>query len=114
MIKQAIAVALMGTGLACLAPAHAAPALSGGAAASMRIADDTVVKVVGPCLELPVALNVTAFFELLMDEEMDRHCDDWRWDSRRHEERPRYEERGHPTYKDGGHEPPRDLKAEPR
>jgi hypothetical protein len=112
VIKHALAVAVLGVGIGVTGPAlvHAAP-LSGLAAPSVKVADDTVIKIAGPCLELPVVLNVVAFIELLADEEFDRHCNrrfDGEYDERT------YEERKYPTYKDGGYEQPEDLKARPR
>ena len=113
MIRHALAVALlgMGIGFAGHPPVYAAPPLSGVAPSSMRIADDSVVKV--GCLdEVPVVQSAVAFFQLLRDEEIDRHCpglfhrDDY--------DRHTYDEREHPSYKDGGYAQPKDLKAPPR
>ncbi len=109
MIKDALAVALLGIGIGFTdqAPAHAAP-LSGVAVSSIRMADDTVVKV--GCLdEVPVVQGVIIFFQLLRDEEIDNHCprlfggDDY--------DRHADDERKYPTYKDGGYAQPKDLKA---
>ena len=106
MIKHALAVALLGMGIGFTdhAPVHAAPPPSGVAASSIRMADDTVVKV--GCLdEVPVVANVVAFFELLRDEEFDHYCLDGD-----HYDRRTYDERKYPTYKDGGYAQPKDLK----
>lgn len=113
MIKHVLTVTLLGLGVGFTehAPVHAAP-LSAVAASVTRMADDTVVKVAGPCLELPIVLNVVAFLELLRDEEFDRHCDR-RLDAY-HDDRPTYHGRAYRTYKDGGYEQPTDLKAPPR
>ena len=113
MIKDALAVALLGIGIGFTdhAPVHAAPPLSGVAASSMRVADDTVVKV--GCLdEIPVVQGVVAFFQLLRDEEIDRTCDG-RYAGDYHD-RHTYYERNYPSYKDGGYAQPRDLKGAPR
>jgi hypothetical protein len=114
VIKHALAVAIVGMGFGFIGPApvHAASPLSGVGASSINAADNTVVKVAGPCLELPVVLNVVAFIELLADEEFDRHCNG-RFDGG-YEYQRTYEERKYPTYKDGGYEEPKDLKAMPR
>ena len=114
MIKHALAVALLGIGIGFTVhvPVHAAPPLSGAAVSSIRTADDTVVRVVGPCLELPIVLNIVAFIELLSDEEFDRHCT-WRFDSD-YDDRRTYDEGKHPAYKDGGDERPKDLKRTPQ
>jgi hypothetical protein len=114
VIKHALTVTLLGLGVGFTdhAPVRAAPLLPGVATSSPRKADDTVVKVAGPCLELPVVVNIVAFLELLRDEEFDRHCD--RRDDAYYDHRHTYHERAHPTYKDGGYEQPNDLKAPPR
>lgn len=109
MIRHALAVALLGIGIgfAGHAPVHAAPPLS-GVAPSIRIADDTVVKV--GCLdEVPVVSGVVIFFQLLGDEEINRHCPGLfdRDDDDRHT----YDDRKYPSYKDGGYAQPKDLKA---
>jgi hypothetical protein len=108
MIKHALAVALLGIGIGFTghAPVRAAPLPSGIAASSIRMADDTVVKV--GCLdEVPVVANVVAFFELLSDEEYKchRHFDGDDYDRRT------YDERKYPAYKDGGYAEPKDLKG---
>jgi hypothetical protein len=111
MIKHALAVALLGIGIGFTghAPAHAAPPLSGAAASSMRT-DDAVVKVGVRCLgELPVVVIGVVFFQLLGDEEIDRHCDG-RFDDNDHDRRT-YNARDYRTYKDGGDAQPKDLKG---
>ncbi|MGB0086927.1 MAG: hypothetical protein WBP94_16335 [Rhodomicrobiaceae bacterium] len=113
MIKHALAVALLGIGIGFTdhASVHAAPPLAGVAASSMRVADDTVVKV--GCLdEIPVVQGVVAFFQLLRDEEIDYHCD--RHYDGDYYDRHTYDERKYPTYKDGGYAQPKDLKGAPR
>ena len=113
MIKHALAVALLGIGIGFIdhAPVHAAPPLSGVAAPSIRIADDSVVKV--GCLdEVPVVQGVVAFFQLLRDEEIDNHCP--RLFDGDYYDRHTYDERKYPTHKDGGYAQPKDLKAPPR
>jgi hypothetical protein len=108
MIKHALAVALLGIGIGFTdhAPVHAAPPPSAVAASSIRMADDTVVKV--GCLdEVPVVANVVAFFDLLSDEEYDCYG---RFDGDHHDRRT-YDERNYPTYKDGGYVEPKDLKG---
>lgn len=104
MIRHALAVALLGIGVAFAghAPVQAAPLPSGAAVSSMRMADDTVVKAGsgGNCLELPpVASNIYMFFALLGDAEIDYHCDDRTDDA--HYDRRTYDERKDPGYKDG-------------
>ncbi len=78
MIKQAVAVALLGAGLGLVGqmPAGAMPLPASSFAASPATqADHTLLKVGGRCFELPVVGAAVAFFELLRDEEFDRHCD---------------------------------------
>ena len=107
MIKHGLAVAFLGMGIGFTdhASVHAAPAPSGVAASSIRMADDAVVKV--GCLdEVPVVANVVAFFELLRDEEFDHYCLDGDYHDRR-----TYDERKYPTHKDGGYAQPKDLKG---
>lgn len=109
MIRHALAVTLLGIGIGFTdnAPVHAAPLPSGVAVSSMGLADTTVVKVGGRCLdELPVVANVVAFFELLSDEEYEcyRRFDGDHYDWRT------YDERKYPTYKDREHAPPKDKK----
>jgi hypothetical protein len=109
MIKHALAVALLGMGIGFTGPApvHAAPLPSGVAASSIRMADDTVVKIFGRCLdEVPLVSNVVAFFDLLSDEEYD--C--YRRYERDDYDRRTYDERKYPTYKDGWHAQQQDLK----
>ena len=108
MIKNALAVALLGIGIGLTghAPVGAAPLPSGIAASSIRMADDTVVKV--GCLdEVPVVANVVAFFDLLSDEEYDCYR---RFDGDSYDRRT-YDERKYPTHKDGGYAQPKDLKG---
>ena len=108
MIKHALAVALLGMGIGFIdrAPVHAAPSPSGIAASSIRMADDTVVKV--GCLdEIPIVNQVVALFDILSDEEYECHK---RSDADYHDRRT-YDERKYPTYKDGGYAEPKDLKG---
>ncbi len=110
MIKHALAVALLGIGIGFTghAPVHAAPPLSGVAASSMR-ANDNFVKVSGRCLELPPVVDtVGVFFQLLRDEEIDRHC--YSLDDDDHDRRT-YDEREYRGYKDGGYAQPKDSKG---
>jgi hypothetical protein len=107
MIKHALAVALLGIGIGFTdhAPVHAAPSPSGIAASSIRMADDTVVKV--GCLdEILIVNQVVALFDILSDEEYECHK---RSDADYHDRRA-YDERKYPTYKDGGYAQPKDLK----
>jgi hypothetical protein len=100
MIKHALAVALLGTGIGFIdhAPVHAAPSLSGVAASSIRVADETVVKVGGRCLEYPpVVVIAPVFFQLLADDEIDTHC---RRFDRDDDDAHAYDERHEPSYKD--------------
>jgi hypothetical protein len=111
MIKHALAVALLGIGIGVTghAPVYAAPPLSGVAASSIRIADNTVVKVGGLCLdEVPVVQGVVAFVQLLRDEEIDRYCDR-HYDGDDYD-RHTYDDRKYPSYKDDGYAQPKDLK----
>ena len=111
MIKHALAVALLGVGIGFTGhpPVLAAPLPSGVAASSVRMADDTVVKILGArCLdELPVVSKIVALFDILSDEEYDCYrrsaSDDY--------DRRTYDERKYPTYKDGGYAQPKDLKG---
>lgn len=108
MIKHALAVALLGMGIGFTdhAPVHAAPPPSGVAASSIRMADDTVVKV--GCLdEILIVNQVVALFDILSDEEYECHK---RSDADYHDQRT-YDERKYPTYKDGGYAEPKDLKG---
>ncbi len=110
MIKHALAVALLGIGIGFTdhAPVHAAPLPSGVAASSIRMADDTVVRVGGRCLdELPVVSKFVALFDILSDEEYECHK---RSDADYYDRRT-YDERNYPTYKDGGYAQPKDLKG---
>ena len=110
MIKHALAVALLGIGIGCTghAQVHAAPPPIGVAASSIRMADDTVVRVGGRCLdELPVVSQFVALFDILSDEEYECHK---RSDADYHDRRT-YDERNYPTYKDGGYAQPKDLKG---
>ena len=107
MIRHALAVALLGIGIGFTghAPVHAAPPPSGVAGSSIRMADDTVVKV--GCLdEIPVVNKVVALFDILSDEEYECHK---RSDADYYDRRT-YDERKYPTYKDGGYAQPKDLK----
>ena len=108
MTKHALAVALLGIGIGFTdhAPVHAAPPPSGIAASSIRMADDTVVKV--GCLdEILIVNQVVALFDILSDEEYECHK---RSDADYHDRRT-YDERNYPTYKDGGYAEPKDLKG---
>ena len=109
MIKHALAVALLGIGIGFTdhAPVHAAPPPSGAAVSSIRMAEDTVVKV-GRCLdEIPVVNQAVALFDILSDEEYDCYK---RSDADTYDRRT-YDERNYPTYKDGGYAEPKDLKG---
>ena len=108
MIKHALAVALLGIGIGFTGhpPVRSAPLPSGVAASSIRMADDTMVKV--GCLdEVPVVSNIVAFIDLLKDDEYD--C--YGRSDREGYDRRTYDERKHPTYKDGGDAEPKDLKS---
>jgi len=107
MIKHAVAVAVLGMGIGFTehASIHAAPAPSGVAASSIRMTDDTVVKV--GCLdEILIVNQVVALFDILSDEEYKCHK---RSDADYHDRRT-YDEPQYPTYKDGGYAQPKDLK----
>ena len=107
MIKNALAVALLGIGIGLIghAPVDAAPLPSGVATSSLRMADDSVVKV--GCLdEVPVVSGVVALFDILSDEEYQCH----RRSDREYHDRRTYDERNHPAYKDGGYAEPKDQK----
>ena len=108
MIKHALAVALLGIGIGFTghAPVHAAPPPSGVAASSIRMADDTLVKV--GCLdEVPVVSKFVVLFDILSDEEYE--C--YKRSDADYYDRRTYDERKYPTYKDGGYAQPKDLKG---
>jgi hypothetical protein len=111
MIKHALAVALLGTGIGLIdhAPVHAAPSLSGVAASAIRTADDTVIRVGGRCLEWPPAVVIApVFWQLLTDDEIDTHC---RRLYRDDDDQQTYDERNGPSYKDDGSAQSKDPKG---